>query len=60
MNLLHESYKKYYLCYRDRLNNLYKIRVYALDAFDALNMVKKYNSYIKDHPNSVQKIYLAA
>ena len=48
--------KKYFLSYKDALNNTHQLGIYALDAYDCLLRAKQFNSFINDHPNSVTRI----
>ncbi len=51
-----KSYKKYFLGYKNSLNNKYQVGFYARNAYDYLMLARKYNSYIHDHPRSVVRI----
>ena len=51
-----KSCKKYLLSYKDASNNTQQLGIYALDAYDCLMLAKKFNSFLKDHPNSVTRI----
>ena len=49
-----KSCKKYLLSYKDTSNKLHQLGIYALDAYDCLMLAEQFNSFINDHPNSVQ------
>ena len=51
-----KSCNKYVLSYKDSLNNMHQIGIYAKDAYDCLMLVKESNTYVHDHPNSVVRI----
>ena len=51
-----KSCKKYLLSYKDSLNNLHQLGIYARDAFDCLMLAKEFNSHIHSLPNSVIRI----
>ena len=51
-----KSCKKYLLSYKDALNNIQQIGIYARDAYDCLMLAREFNSYVHDHPNSVVRI----
>ena len=51
-----KSCNKYVLTYKDSSNNTQQIGIYARDAYDCLMLVKGFNPYVHDHPNSVVRI----
>ena len=51
-----KSCNKYLLSYKDSLNNIQQIGIYAKDAYDSLMLAREFNSYVNDHPNSVVRI----
>ena len=51
-----KSCKKYLLSFKDASNNIHQLGIYALDAYNCLILAKQFNSFIKDHPNSVIRI----
>ena len=51
-----KSCKKYLLSYKDSSNKIQQLGIYARDAYDCLMLAKEFNSYVKDHPNSVTRI----
>ena len=51
-----KSCKKYLLSYKDASNITHQLGIYALDTYDCLTLAKEFNSFIKDHPNSVIRI----
>ena len=51
-----KSCKKYLLSYKDALNEIHQIGIYAFDAYECLMLAKQFSSFIKDHPNSVTRI----
>ena len=51
-----KSCNKYLLSYKDALNNIQQIGIYARDAYDCLMLAREFNSYVHDHPNSVVRI----
>ena len=52
----YRNYRKYLLSYKDSLNNIHEIGIYALDAHDCFTFAGELNMYIKSHPNSVYRI----
>ena len=53
-----KSCKKYLLSYKDSLNNIHQLGIYAIDAYECLMLAKEFNTYLHDHPNSVTRIQL--
>ena len=51
-----KSCNKYLLSYKDSLNHMQQIGVYARDAYNCLMIAREFNSYVHDHPNSVVRI----
>ena len=51
-----KSCNKYVLSYKDPLNNMQQIGIYAIDAYDCLMLAREFNSYLHKHPNSVVRI----
>ncbi len=51
-----KSCNKYLLSYKDSLNNMQQIGIYARDAYNCLMIAREFNSYVHDHPNSVVRI----
>ncbi len=51
-----KSCKKYLISYKDSLNNIHQLGIYARDAYDCLTLAREFNTYIHDHPNSVTRI----
>ena len=51
-----KSCNKYVLSYKDSLNNMQQIGIYAIDAYDCLMLAREFNSYLHKHPNSVVRI----
>ena len=51
-----KSCKKYLISYKDESNKTNQLGIYALDMYDCLMLAKQFNSFIKDHPNSVIRI----
>ena len=52
------SCKRYAVSYRDLANNRHELGFYAIDAFEARQLAIEFNKFVRDHPNSIDKISL--
>jgi len=51
-----KSCNKYLLSFKDSLNNIQQLGIYAKDSYECLMLAREFNSYVYDHPNSVVRI----
>ena len=52
------SCKRYAVSYKDLSNKLHELGFYAIDAFEARQLAIEFNKFVRDHPNSIQRISL--
>ncbi len=50
------SCMKYVLSYKDSSNSTHQLGFYARDAYDCMMLERELNSYLHDHPNSLNRI----
>ena len=52
------SCNRYSVSYRDLANNRHELGFYANDAFEARLMAFEFNKFVREHPNSIERISL--
>ena len=52
------SCKRYSVSYRDLANQKHELGFYAIDAFEARQLAIEFNKFVREHPNSIDKISL--
>ena len=52
------SCKRYAVRYRDLANNRHELGFYAIDAFEARQLAIVFNKFVREHPNSIDRISL--
>ncbi len=52
------SCNRYSVIYRDLANNRHELGFYAMDAFEARLLAIEFNKFVRDHPNSIDRISL--
>lgn len=52
------SCNRYSVSYRDLANNRHELGFYAKDAFEARLMAFEFNKFVREHPNSIDRISL--
>ena len=52
------SCKRYTVSYRDLANKKHELGFYAIDAFEARQLAIEFNKFVRDHPNSIDRIAL--
>ena len=52
------SCKRYAVSYLDQANKRHELGVYAIDAFEARQLAIEFNKFVREHPNSIDRISL--
>ena len=52
------SCKRYAVSYRDLANKRHELGFYAIDAFEARQLAIEFNKFVREHPNSIDRISL--
>ena len=52
------SCKRYAVSYRDLANKRHELGFYAIDAFEARQLAIEFNKFVREHPNSIERISL--
>ena len=52
------SCNRYSVSYRDLANKRHELGFYANDSFEARLMAFEFNKFVREHPNSIEKISL--
>ena len=52
------SCNRYAVSYRDLSNNRHELGFYARDAFEARQLAIEFNKFVREHPNSIDRISL--
>tara|TARA_B100000945_G_C20324628_1_gene569357 strand:+ start:786 stop:983 length:198 start_codon:yes stop_codon:yes gene_type:complete len=52
------SCKRYAVTYRDLANQRHELGFYALDAYEARQLAIEFNTFVREHPNSIDRISL--
>tara|TARA_Y100001968_G_scaffold106496_1_gene96289 strand:+ start:362 stop:559 length:198 start_codon:yes stop_codon:yes gene_type:complete len=52
------SCNRYAVSYRDLANKRHELGFYALDAYEARQLAFEFNKFVRDHPNSIERISL--
>ena len=52
------SCKRYAVSYRDLANKRHELGFYAIDAFEAKQLAIEFNKFVREHPNSIDRISL--
>ena len=52
------SCKRYAVSYRDLANKKHELGFYAIDAFEARLLAIEFNKFVREHPNSIDRISL--
>ena len=52
------SCKRYAVSYRDLANKRHELGFYAIDAFEARQLAIQFNKFVREHPNSIDRISL--
>ena len=52
------SCKRYPVSYRDLANNRHELGFYAINAFEARQLAIQFNKFVREHPNSIDRISL--
>ena len=52
------SCNRYAVSYRDSSNTRHELGFYAINAFEARQLAIEFNKFVREHPNSIERISL--